>query len=144
MKNPIALNRIDSQTLKGFICVLAMLLSLSVTATNSLTLEGLVASSDGPLPGATIHIKGTETVTVTDKEGKFKFPVELKSGDVLVFSFIGLETQELVITDETPSYIEITLSQGDIYIADAPMTAHQPYKRPSIATRLWAKVKSVF
>ena len=62
----------------------------------------------------------------------------------LNFSFIGLKTQELVISDTTPSFIEVTMLPDDIYIADAPLTNEQPYKKMSRAAKLWTKVKSVF
>ena len=48
-----------------------------------------------PVPGASIIIRGTTTGTLADKDGKFTLPV--KKGDVLVVSYIGLQTQSVVI-----------------------------------------------
>ena len=48
-----------------------------------------------PVPGASIIIRGTTTGTLTDKDGKFTLPV--KKGDVLVVSYIGLQTQSVVV-----------------------------------------------
>ena len=111
---------------------------------NGLNLSGTVVSSHGPLPGATVHIKDSETVTVTDTNGKFNFPVELEEGDVLVISFIGFQTQELVIEADTPSFIEITMIPVDIYIGAAPLTTHQSSKKTSVMSRIWQSVKAVF
>ena len=48
-----------------------------------------------PVPGASIIIRGTTMGTLTDKDGKFTLPV--KKGDVLVVSYIGLQTQSVVV-----------------------------------------------
>ena len=48
-----------------------------------------------PVPGASIIIRGTTTGTLADKDGKFTLPV--KKGDVLVVSYIGLQTQSVVV-----------------------------------------------
>ncbi|MEL7146128.1 MAG: carboxypeptidase-like regulatory domain-containing protein, partial [Bacteroidota bacterium] len=118
---------------KGAICV-------SV----ALELSGTVTTDDGILPGATVHLKGTEIATVTDKNGEFVFPQALEEGDVIVFSFLGFKTKELLITGETPAKVEITLVLDDIYIADAPLTNEKLQPKTSVASRFWQKVKSVF
>ena len=51
--------------------------------------------SGSPLPGVTILIKGTSLGTVTDTEGIFKIALPQKKDVVLVFSFIGMKTQEI-------------------------------------------------
>lgn len=53
--------------------------------------------SDVPLPGATVQIKGTTTGTVTDVNGAFEINAE--SGEILVISFIGYESQEIPLGD---------------------------------------------
>jgi TonB-linked SusC/RagA family outer membrane protein len=45
------------------------------------------------LPGVTVTIKGTQTGTVTDFDGNFSLNVA--PGTILVFTFIGFETQEI-------------------------------------------------
>jgi len=49
-----------------------------------------------PIPGATIVVKGTLQGTVTDTEGRFAF-AEMPAGAVLVFSFVGMQTQEVPV-----------------------------------------------
>lgn len=64
-------------------------------------ITGTIRDSKGqPLPGATISIKGTTNGVTSDAEGKFKFnvPADAKT---LVFSFIGMKTQELPIANTT-------------------------------------------
>jgi TonB family protein len=65
-------------------------------------IRGKVTSAeDGSgLPGVNVAIKGTETGTVTDAEGNYEIPVEATEPG-LVFSFIGMENQEVSIGDAT-------------------------------------------
>ena len=55
-------------------------------------------NSKKPVPGATVIIKGTSMGAMTDKEGRFTLSV--KKGDVLVVSYVGLQTQILPIEVE--------------------------------------------
>lgn len=47
-----------------------------------------------PLPGVNIVIKGTTTGTTTDFEGNFS--ISLNNGDVVVFSYVGYQSQEII------------------------------------------------
>ncbi|HNU43182.1 MAG TPA: carboxypeptidase-like regulatory domain-containing protein, partial [Cyclobacteriaceae bacterium] len=52
--------------------------------------------SDGSsLPGVSVLVKGTTRGTATDATGGYS--IEAASGDVLIFSFIGFETQEVEV-----------------------------------------------
>lgn len=48
------------------------------------------------LPGGTVIIKGTSEGTVTDIDGKYQISVEI--GNILVLSFVGMDSHEIVIT----------------------------------------------
>ena len=56
------------------------------------TISGTVTTVDGPLPGATIVVKNTNSGTTTDFDGNFS--IEASASDVLVASFVGYATQE--------------------------------------------------
>jgi TonB-linked SusC/RagA family outer membrane protein len=62
------------------------------------TVSGKVTSKDDgtPLPGVTVMVKGTTVGTQTDVEGMYKISVPA-DGKVLVFSFVGMKTQEVEI-----------------------------------------------
>ncbi len=49
-----------------------------------------------PLAGATIKIKGTNFVTVSDQLGNFTLPIPDNTSNILVFSYIGFQVQEYV------------------------------------------------
>lgn len=51
-----------------------------------------------PLPGVTVRLKQASLGTATDKDGRYGLTVLLKDTIVLVYSFIGMETQEVRYT----------------------------------------------
>lgn len=73
-------------------------------------LSGRTTDIDGnPLPGVTIVVKGTTTGTQTDVGGNFQ--VEVSKGQVLDITYIGFETQEILIGDQ--QNLDVTL-HGDL------------------------------
>lgn len=55
----------------------------------------------GTLPGVTVLIKGTTLGVVTDVDGKFLIDVPKRDSTVLVFSFVGMITQEYLLKKDT-------------------------------------------
>ncbi|MEO9077500.1 MAG: carboxypeptidase-like regulatory domain-containing protein, partial [Gelidibacter sp.] len=53
-----------------------------------------------PLPGVNIIIKGTATGTTTDFDGNYS--ISVKNGDVVVFSYVGFEPQEIIYNGQQP------------------------------------------
>ena len=79
-----------------------LLIALFLGSTSALlaqTVTGTVSSADGPLPGATVLIKGTAIGTSTDFDGNFS--IEASSEDVLVISFIGYTTKEVLVGNQS-------------------------------------------
>ncbi|WP_461598659.1 carboxypeptidase-like regulatory domain-containing protein [Winogradskyella sp.] len=95
-------------------------------ATQERTIKGLVTNEDGPLPGANITLKDTRIGAVTNNDGEFTFPKKLKTGDVLIFSYLGYETQKIAITDNT-SFITLELTPDMVEMIGAVDT-NKPYK----------------
>src|SRR5258706_15631197 len=73
-------------------------------------ITGRVSSSeDGTaLPGVNVVVKGTTNGTVTDADGNFKLTIP-QDGGALVFSFIGLQTSEIVIGDRSVVDVQLGL-----------------------------------
>lgn len=67
------------------------------------TVSGRVTDSNGePLPGAGIIVKGTKVGVAADENGNYTLSFERKGNRaVLVYSFIGMETQELQVSTST-------------------------------------------
>ena len=61
------------------------------------TITGKVtfAGDNQPVPGANVIIKGTTTGTVADVSGEFS--IDVKSGDILVISFLGYNDVEIAV-----------------------------------------------
>ena len=61
------------------------------------TLNGQVMDHKSlkPVPGASVVIRGTTSGTLADAEGKFK--LQVKKGDVIVVSYVGLQTQQISV-----------------------------------------------
>ncbi len=60
-------------------------------------ISGRLTASDGaPIPGVNIVIKGTTRGTVSDIDGRYSISAPI--GSTLVFSFIGMETREVLVT----------------------------------------------
>lgn len=71
-----------------------LLMSVSALAqTKSVTIT--VFDETGPLPGASIMVKGTTTGTMTDLDGNAI--LDVKEGDVLEVSYIGYHTSEATV-----------------------------------------------
>ncbi len=71
-----------------------LLMLLCVTLSAQTTITGTVVDETGEgVIGATVKEKGTSTGTVTDFDGNFT--IKVKSGAMLVFSYVGYQTQEL-------------------------------------------------
>ena len=69
----------------------------AVPQTRQNEVTGKVVDSSGePLPGVTVMLKGTQLGVTTDSEGNFKMTLP-QSNVVLIFSFIGMETQEVTV-----------------------------------------------
>lgn len=81
-----------------YLLMLAFAGIMVTSAFSQIKITGTVTDADdhSPLPGVNIHVKGTSTGTITDNNGKFNFEVSEKNA-VLVFSFVGYETTEVVI-----------------------------------------------
>ncbi|MCG8801765.1 carboxypeptidase-like regulatory domain-containing protein [Tenacibaculum finnmarkense] len=59
--------------------------------------KGVVSDESWPLPGTSVFLEGTDIGTETDFDGNFTFPKLLKKGDVLIFSFVGMDTKKVII-----------------------------------------------
>src|SRR5688500_16832589 len=93
------------------LCLTAVLtLASSELWAQERTLSGRVTSvEDGtPLPGVNVVLKGTTNGTATDVDGRYSLTVPA-TGGTLVFSFIGLTSQEIEIG--TRSTVDLQMAQ---------------------------------
>ncbi len=68
-------------------------------------ITGTVYDIHKPMPGVKVSVKGSSTTTVTDENGFYSIPAE--PGDILVFSYPGYETVEVIVGDQLVIDIEL-------------------------------------
>jgi len=93
-------------------------------------IKGKVFDSKGtPLPGVTIVIKGTNNGTITGSDGRYSLS-NIKNTDILVFSFIGMETKEVPV--EQKSTINVKLQDSNIDIGEVVAVGYGSMKKSDI------------
>ncbi len=93
-------------------------IGIPIFAQNMVT--GVVRSeSNETIPGVTVLVKNTTVGTLTDLNGKYKLTVP-KGSDVLVFSFVGMITQEVKITG---SEINLVMKSDNIIMDEIKVVA---------------------
>ncbi|WP_264534988.1 SusC/RagA family TonB-linked outer membrane protein [Flavobacterium sp. N1736] len=106
------------QNLKGFM-VLFFVLALQLTFAQEKAITGTVSDNAGiPLPGVSILVKGTKSGTQTDLDGKYSIKAESKQ--ILIFSYIGMKTQEVTANS---SVVNIKLKDESVELEGVVVTA---------------------
>lgn len=73
-----------------------------------ITIRGRITDeNDSPIPGANVLIKGTAVGTTTDADGRFSLNVP-DGNAVLVISFIGYQSKEIVVGNQTDITVALT------------------------------------
>jgi TonB-linked SusC/RagA family outer membrane protein len=105
-------------------------LALIVCHTAAAQVKGIVSdASDGTtLPGVTVQIKGKQILEITDSKGFYQ--VEALKNDTLVFSFIGLQTQEEAINGR--SEINIFLQENNQELSEIVVVGYGTQRRKEL------------
>ncbi len=90
--------------------------------------SGVVSDDMGPVIGATVFVKGTQTGVATDLNGEFKLTVPL--GATIVVSFIGYTDKEIVYKGE--SKLDISLSESATELEEVQVIAYGATKKVTI------------
>jgi len=111
--------------MRKFTMMLAFLLfvGLSFAYAQTRTISGTVTSAkDGSaIPGVTVLVKGTTNGTVTDYNGRYSITLNLKQGKILVFSFVGMATQEIPIGNSNT--INVAMKSSSMALNQVVVTA---------------------
>lgn len=109
--------------------MLAVCILLQNSLTAQRTITGTVkAADDGmPLPGVNVHVKGSRNIgTITDLNGYFSITVA-DTSSVLVFEFLGMNSEELNIGNNTQ--LNVSLSSSNVQIDEVVVTAYGIQKK---------------
>ncbi len=114
-----------SKILKAFgVWVLLCMFPLGALAQN-VNLQGVVSADDGPIIGATVKVKGSSTGTVTDIDGNFS--LQAKKGDVIQISYLGYETKEITVGNQT--HLDVTLLSDEETLSEVVVVGYGQMKR---------------
>jgi TonB-linked SusC/RagA family outer membrane protein len=85
-------------------------------------ITGTVTDEKGnPMPGVTVQVKGTSNGILTDMFGKYTF-TNLSQDAILVFSFVGMSTQEIVTKGQMQ--INVVLKEMAIGLDEVVVTGY--------------------
>ncbi len=82
-----------------------------------------------PLPGVTVMVKGTTKGTVTNADGNYSL-ANVEEGTTLVFSFVGMQSQEIEVGNQT--VIDVTLLVSSIGIEEVVAIGYGTERRVNV------------
>ena len=96
------------------ILIVILFFNITLFAQDSYSLSGTVVSKpdNSPIPGVNVLIAGTTSGTSTDFDGNFT--LDVKSGDVLQFSYVGFMTQSITISGQTSLNVVLEEDQNQL------------------------------
>jgi len=84
------------------------------------SIKGLVTGpDDGPIPGITVQVEGTNTATSTNANGQYELSAPANS--VLIFSGVGFKTQTIKLGSRTSA--DVTLASNTKQLNEVVVTA---------------------
>ncbi|WP_293300349.1 TonB-dependent receptor [Pedobacter sp. UBA4863] len=125
--------------------LLALFLGVFLTCMHvfaqQVTVTGKVTSSDGPIPGVSIKVKGTTVVSQTNGDGTYTIKAAAK--DILVFSYIGYTSVERSIGGNTT--INVTLTEDSEGLNEVVVVGFGAQKKESLTGAITSvNVEKVF
>jgi TonB-linked SusC/RagA family outer membrane protein len=99
--------------MKKIFLIFMIVFTAQVSLAQVKNIKGVITDSDGiPLPGASVAVQGGQRGTVTDFDGVFS--IEAQKGQTLVFTYVGLETQNIVVGDATTINVKLKSAASNI------------------------------
>ena len=94
------------------------------------TIKGIIKDEAGsPVPGANIIIKGTTSGTTSDANGAFS--IKASGSDILVISFIGYKTQEIIAGNQTT--VDIKMETDLTSLGEVVVVGYGEQKRATLS-----------
>ncbi|KAF2331937.1 SusC/RagA family TonB-linked outer membrane protein [Flavobacterium daemonense] len=88
-----------------WIFTLLVALSMQFSFAQERTVTGKVSDKTGVIPGVNVLVKGTKVNTQTDFDGSYS--VKAKTGDVLVFSYVGMNNKTVTVGNSNTINVEM-------------------------------------
>ncbi len=111
-----------------FILTLLMLICTQFSFAQQRTISGIVTDGGGAVPGVNVIVKGTKNGTQTDFDGKYS--VKAKTGDVLIFSYMGM--QDFTATVGTSSVVNAKLQEAGKELQEVVVVGYGVQKKKEV------------
>ena len=96
--------------------------------------KGVVKDETGePLPAVTVVVKGTTNGVTTDMDGEYTLS-NVPAGSTLVFSFLGMQTQEIVVRNQ--KRIDVEMKEDAVSIDEVVVVAFGTQKKESMVSSI--------
>uniref|UniRef100_UPI003AF1B296 carboxypeptidase-like regulatory domain-containing protein n=1 Tax=Dysgonomonas gadei TaxID=156974 RepID=UPI003AF1B296 len=103
-----------------------LLISTLSTYAQTMSISGtIVDTADEVLIGVSVRVQDTQTGTVTDIDGKYTISANI--GNVLVFSYVGMKTQQ--VTVDSLSVINIVMEEESNLLAETIVIGYGTAKK---------------
>ena len=114
-----------------FLLFLCLCMTSIPLAAQDIEVKGVVteAATNEPLPGVTVRIKGKDTGTVTDMDGKYS--IKANKGNTLVFSTIGMKHIERAVTSGAP--INVSMEEDNIALEQVVVIGYGTVKKSHLS-----------
>jgi len=118
---------------KLFLMVM-LVFNIALFAQDSTVIKGTVISATDniPIPGANILVKGASKGTISDFDGNYQ--IEVKKGDVLQFSYVGYDLQEITVDNQKS--IDIILKENVSSLDEVVVVAYGAQKQKNVTSAL--------
>ncbi len=113
----------------ALISAILMLLVVFQAFAQSQVTGKVTDSKGGPLPGVTVVVKGTTQGTVTNFDGEYTL-TNIQEDGTLVFSFVGMQTQEIAVGKQTS--IDVTMEIDAIGIEEVVAIGYGTMKKSDL------------
>ncbi|MDX6192146.1 SusC/RagA family TonB-linked outer membrane protein [Flavobacterium sp. Fl-318] len=98
--------------MKKIFLIFMIVFTAQVSLAQVKNVKGVITDSNGvPLPGASVAVQGSQKGTSTDFDGLYA--IEVQKGQTLVFTYVGLETQSIVVGDAATINVKLLQSASN-------------------------------
>lgn len=116
------------------VCLLCLTSTAAALAQQTIKVTGkVIDSTNEGVPGVNVQVKGGSLGTITDVDGNYKIDVP-NSKSVLVFSFIGYETQEVPVGNKT--VINVSLKDDTQVLDEVVVVAYGTARKGDVTGAL--------
>lgn len=116
---------------KTYVLLMMFTFFISSLWAQTFPVKGTVTSAADkkPMPGVTVQVKGTQKGVISDVNGTFK--LETASDAILVFSFIGMKSQEVPV--ESRNQIDIELEEERVDLGEVVVVGYSSSSKKLIS-----------